>query len=348
MKNLFLFLIAAIVLLSCSKNEKVIDSTEQDWQVLAAYGESGNYDMRLIEFPDGNIVQDNVYEENNDSKIQGKITKIEEFQNNLYVLVPEEYKIYVLGKITFEEIAVMDFSGDMLEPTDIGFMRNSTAAYVAHNNDSVVSLIDITTFEVARQIKTGLNPSAVECAGNLVFVANERDYNVAVIDSRTNEIIKKIQVFPVPKYIDVSPDGGTVIVVSVGLGKIDDWPDKTDAMVNFIDAEELERVQNTILSFGNVGGKQFIPQDILVSPGGFAYIPGQEIFVRVDLRIRDRVTFVARQNFVELNYHPGMQKIIGLRQANGGYTISSFEQLSGEPLSDHTISMPVTAIHAYE
>lgn len=78
-------------------------------------------------------------------------------------------------------------------------MVNGYAAYVC-NFDGTVSVIDLTTYEVVKNISVGANPDGMIQVGNELYVSNSGGLNfpvydstVSVIDMSTREVVNTIE-----------------------------------------------------------------------------------------------------------------------------------------------------------
>jgi len=85
-----------------------------------------------------------------------------------------------------------------------------------------VSVVDLTTGRVTREIPVGLQPTALYQDGNALFVANSNDDSLSVIDERTNNVTQTVRTNPVPgaqvgsyaNAINISDPGH--VLVSIG------------------------------------------------------------------------------------------------------------------------------------
>ncbi|MFP4529206.1 MAG: YncE family protein, partial [Candidatus Kapaibacterium sp.] len=276
---------AALVLTACSSEEKVIDNSDTDWQLLAATQDSK---VVRIKMPSLEVANPDVMATILGGPAPGNISKITEFRSNLYFLIPSARQIVIADKYDFSHVATIDFSAEDLEPTDICF-PNATAAYVSHGNAASVSLVDITTFEVARVIAVGNDPRGITGAGNQVYVCNQADNSVSVIDTRTNEVAATILVSPYPTYVQANNAKSEMVVVSLGYGKLDETQQKSAAIVTFIDITTREKLAETALGFGGIDPVEQHPYGLAVSPKDWAFIPTDDYLLRIDARFHDRV-----------------------------------------------------------
>ena len=102
-------------------------------------------------------------------------------------------------------------------------------AYVTNGKSNSVSVIDLRTFEPAKTIPVGVNPTGIAAnrQKNEIYVVNSGSNNVSVIDAEKNAVVAAIGVHGKPYFIDVSEDGKHAYVANSG-----------SANVSFIDLEK--------------------------------------------------------------------------------------------------------------
>jgi YVTN family beta-propeller protein len=336
-----LILLAVVILFSaCSSEEKLIDNTDSEWEILAATDDAK---VMHIEMPSQDILSQDVMTVVLSEPAGGNIEKITEFRNNVYFFIPDVYKIIVADKFDFTKVAEIDFSTTQLVPTDICF-PNATAAYVTHSNAASVSLVDITTFQVVRQIAVGDSPREIAAAGNQVYVCNQAGHSCSVIDTRTNEVAATIGVSPNPTYVGVNSAKTEMVVVSLGFGKTDS-ASKSPAMVTFIDIESRTKVAETPLGFGAVDPNEQHPMGLAVSPKDWAFIPTKDYLLRVDARFHDRVMLASRKLFPEIYYDHKVEKMFMMGSAEGGRQLALGDPIAAQYENLYILPYDFTTAH---
>ena len=89
-------------------------------------------------------------------------------------------------------------------------------AYVTNGKSNTVSVIDLRTFELAKTLKVGSEPTGIAANSkkNEIYVVNAGSANVNIIDAETNAIVGTIGVHGRPYFIDVSDDGTRAYVAN--------------------------------------------------------------------------------------------------------------------------------------
>jgi YVTN family beta-propeller protein len=95
-------------------------------------------------------------------------------------------------------------------------------AYVTNGKSNTVSVIDLRTFEPAKTIAVGVEPTGVAANGkkNELYVVNSGSNNVSVIDAEKNTVVATIGVHGRPYFIDVSEDGKRAYVANSGSANV--------------------------------------------------------------------------------------------------------------------------------
>ncbi len=95
-------------------------------------------------------------------------------------------------------------------------------AYVTNGKSNTVSVIDLRTFQYAKTIKVGTEPTGIAANGkkNEIYVVNTGSNNVSVIDAERNAVVATIGVHGRPYFIDVSADGKRGYVANSGSANV--------------------------------------------------------------------------------------------------------------------------------
>jgi YVTN family beta-propeller protein len=121
----------------------------------------------------------------------------------------------------------------LLLPTAAGAEQKEAAKlYVTNSAGDSIHIIDLGTFKVIGEIRTGEHPhgAAVSADGRRLFTTVEGDRKLHVIDTASDRIIQSIQLSGLPNQCAVTPDGtlvgvpirggDSVDIVDVAAGKI--------------------------------------------------------------------------------------------------------------------------------
>lgn len=336
-----LLTLAALVMIlgisGCSQDEPTYNNFKDEWKILAATTGAPS-SLALVSQPDGAVTSADIFASANGTQLAGTVQKIVEFRENLYLMIPSVFQVVVIDKQTFKQMAVLDFSAQQRIPTDVAF-GNATTGYVAHENDTSVTVIDITNFSIGRVIKVGMRPVAIAAVGNQVFVANQSDNTVSQIDTRTNTVVATHQVATAPTFIRPNASGHEVMVLSLGAGKLDTAGMKTPPVITYIDSSRII-VEVTPLDDPLLDGVNALPTSISVSPKEWAYITVQKGVIRLDTKGRKDYKLVSELEYKQSYYNFRRNEILLLNGTNGRI----IDEITGEEKTTFVISTEATTL----
>lgn len=112
----------------------------------------------------------------------------------------------------------------LLPPYDAAQPRTTVPKlYVTNSLGDSIHVIDLRTFKVIGEIKTGAKPhgAAVSADGRRLFTTVEDDHTLGVIDTATDKLIQTIKLSGLPNQCAVTPDGQFVGVPIRGGDSVD-------------------------------------------------------------------------------------------------------------------------------
>jgi YVTN family beta-propeller protein len=102
-------------------------------------------------------------------------------------------------------------------------IQTRSKLYVTNSAGENVHVIDLDTFKIIREIKTGERPhgAAVSADGQRFFSSIESDQKLLVIDTGTDQVVRSIPLSGLPNQCAVTPDGKYVGVPIRGGDSVD-------------------------------------------------------------------------------------------------------------------------------
>ncbi|MCS6809501.1 MAG: hypothetical protein RML40_11895 [Bacteroidota bacterium] len=279
---------------SCALNEPTPPKPAGDWQVLVVTDEANS---RYVEYAvlqadavknrnlttiPARLLNNNLFRAKDSIRgINGRVSKIYTFRNNLYVFLPEQRRIEVLSAATYRSIATLDFASQNRTPVDIIF-ANATTGYIAFSNASVLGVLDVTNFTIPMEIPVGRNPVALAVRENQIYCALRGDNQVVRIDSRTNTVTERISVPPAPQYLHITPSGVDLIVVSAGAGRFDNLP-RTAPRVSRLNLPSWRITQQApiVTTSDSTNDNAF---GLVVTEQDFIYVPTNRALHQIDVQ----------------------------------------------------------------
>ena len=99
-------------------------------------------------------------------------------------------------------------------------------------------MIDTATMKVVRTLQSGPDPELfiLHPSGNPLYIANEDDAEVTVLDVKSNQILAQVPVGVEPEGMGISPDGKMLVNTS-----------ETTNMAHFIDTTTFKLVDSVLV-----------------------------------------------------------------------------------------------------
>ncbi|SFJ12274.1 40-residue YVTN family beta-propeller repeat-containing protein [Paenibacillus sp. UNC496MF] len=121
---------------------------------------------------------------------------------------------------------VTNVGGRTAEPGDFTVDSSGTpivAEPTGSSANGTVSVVDLATNTVVKNVEVGLQPARMTVADNQVFVANTNSDTVSVIDAKTNDVVQTIDVEPYPDAPNGSAPNAVTMIgdhqLAVSLGR---------------------------------------------------------------------------------------------------------------------------------
>lgn len=307
-----IYIFSIILFVSCS-DERIISDVNLSWNALIVL-DYPNPELIEIEYPSGNILKTNLFDKANGKSLESTPNMIASFGNFYFLMLKEDYKIFVLDK-SYTIVSAIEFDFER-KPIGITF-PNSTSAYVIFDNDSVVSVIDLTVFKEVLQIDITSIASSIACSGSKIYITEPLLNSVSVIDTRTNKVEKVIKVPEYPLFVATTNDGRQAVIVSAGNGKFDSTSLAGDANISLISYDTDELTVSQPLGIGIVNPKEQIPTALANTGRNYSYITTQNHLLRFNSRTGGAVARVLNGKFESVIYNFKRDEIILIKDEGG-------------------------------
>jgi len=337
MKHILFVLIAALVIVSCNSENKIIDNSDTSWELLASV--ASNPPVLSVINNDGEIINSNVFAATGEV-MPSAPHKIAEYGGMIFLLFKEDKQLIILNNQNYSMISKFELEGT---PSGLCF-PNATDCYIALEDIGKIVLLDIYNMKIARTIELAGKPINIAAYGNQVYVPLFDADRVAVIDTRNKEIEAMIQVPERPMYVDFTKDGKHCFVVSVGKGKLDESEEKTKAFVSFINVEQRTVLESTEIGFGTYLAENQFPKGIAVTYGDWAFIPTNEFIMRIDTRYGNRIRLIERGEFESIVYNFKRDELLVVQYLDGIYKAYNADPEKGEELSSIELPQNIMAL----
>ena len=159
-----------------------------------------------------------------------------------------------------------------------------------------MSVIDLTTYTVADTIPVPGRPIDIAIIGNQGCVVSQRTGEVRLFDTRTFALSDPQRVTEAPTYVEADPTNGAFVIVSLGAGKVD-ADAKSVPVMSFVDLSSRSIAATVNLTPRAGQGAERLPNGLTLTDEGFAYVPLDDLIIRVPLRSRSRATLVTEGSY---------------------------------------------------
>lgn len=287
MKNGILSLTISLFLLliSCS-DEKLITELSPNKHILVASFDGTTAKLSRITFPNGEVIKNDAYLEANGKSISNnKITQLATYLQNIYVVIPDDYKVLILDRTTFKLLAEFSFKEENKMPRKVVF-ANATEAYLIFDDYEYVYLIDTYYNKIARKIGLDGKPSDILAVGNQVYITLPLKNQVSILDTRTHKIENNIQVENVPYLVQKNADGSKILVLNAGIGKV---PGDFREAISYPSVSMIDFNTNAVISTHELKPPKIdllkeYPKMFIITNNDWGFFATEKYLVRVDAK----------------------------------------------------------------
>ena len=121
-------------------------------------------------------------------------------------------------------------------PKGVKIHPHENMAFVANENSGTISVIDVTSFTVTKEIEVGKIPHNIrfDSKGDTAYITLQGEDKIAIIDVKNLEMIDSILVEKMPHNLDLSPDDKYLYTANIGTSDI--------AVINLDNKEIIKRI----------------------------------------------------------------------------------------------------------
>ncbi len=336
-----------IFLISCS-NEKLINEGSADKDFLATTYD-GNAHIARFKFPSGAKVSDDLYQQANQSYIsKNEIKNLRTFLKYIFICIPDDYKVVVLDKNTFQQVAIIDFTENQLKPTDITF-ANATEGYLIFKDAPKVALLDIYYFKFVKFIDLDENASSISAIGNQIYVTVPKLNKVSVIDSRFHSTVADINVANVPYMVTPTNDGTKFVVINAGSGKIEGDASETltKPSISIIDVATRQVIKNEEINPPKADLTSQLVHSLVVTNNDWAFLLTQDYLIKIDL-LNPGFSLVVENKQYKLLYENSVYNQVFVSLVNETQSIIyQLDPITGKKKTSATINQQIGAFSIY-
>jgi hypothetical protein len=343
----FSIIFTSIFLLSCS-NEKLINEGSSEKDFLAATYD-GNAHIARFKFPSGTKVSDDLYFQTYNNYIsKNKIKNLRVFLKYIFICIPDDYKVVILDKNTFQQVAVIDFSENQLQPIDITF-ANATEGYLIFKDAPKVALLDIYYFKFVKFIDLSGNASSISSIGNQIYATIPMMNKVSVIDSRFHSVVTDIDVGNVPYLVTPTNQGDKFIVISAGTGKIEgDLRDtQTKPSISIIDVATRQILKQYDINPPKADLTNQLVHSLVATNNDWCFLLTQDYLIKIDLLNPDFSLMVENNQYSLLYENNIYNQLFASLIKDNQSIIYQLDPITGKKKTSSTINHQIGAFLIY-
>lgn len=215
------------------------------------------------------VTQDLFGSKNNGVKILSIIQSITIDNDLAYIVANTGNRLEVVNATSFvSEYTLSDL--EMPRYFTVVGGKGYLTEWVSYSDPGRVSVVNLTTHEVETTITTGYGAENIIAAGGKLYVSNNFESTVSVIDPADNEVIKTIEVGSSPGEFVVDKDSKLWVICGGGYGEDGPLNDGSFQRIN----TSTDEVDKTVELNKNVSGRVAINK----TRDGIFYFSGKSIY----------------------------------------------------------------------
>lgn len=300
-----------LILSSCGK-ENILEGDSSPRYFLITTEDQPNK-LQLFELPSNKILDEDVFFTRNQQTL-GNISTVAEFRATLFILQHDENKITITDK-ELRAISQLDFTSQQLKPSSICF-PNATTSFISFDNDSLLVVLDLTNFVLAREVKVPYRTTKLIASGYYVFALHFYDSKLSIIDTRNYSLVTTINLPDYPQGFDLNPDGSLLYVLCLGKGKIDIKETPSPAKLITLTTTDFTFTKEVMLNLGSVPATSLLTTGLAIANKYFGYISSKTALIRFSVANPAQFQKLVSGDFANIIYNYKKDEIIAVETKN--------------------------------
>ncbi len=315
-------LFSILILSSCSKENPIIDNSDNSFKMLVATGENHS-ELSVIEQPSGKIINANLLSSPIYSEINKKeISRIAVYGSHIYALIPEAYKIFIYNRWNYNFIDSISFENEKIMPIDIAF-SNATDAYLIFKDYSKVAIVDIKFYKTSRFIDIGESPSSIAYYSGKILITNNTSNTVSIINSQNYTFENEIQVSASPLQIVVAPNSPIASIICGKNALIDsNATDIPNAKIDILDLSQLKITRSFDLRSPIFDANKIYPSGASISSNNILIVATQHGLFKSNIKTLSLPILTKKYGVKAITSTPIQDKFLIIDSESKGKIIS--------------------------
>lgn len=330
MKKILLLITLTIFIISCGKEERVIDNSVVSLGLYLA--DSVTNDISVYHYPSMEISKANLLT-NAGITISSPISNIREFQKRIYILVPGEDKMIVLDAVSDTLLAVNEFPLGS-EPFDISF-ANVADGFIMFRNLQSITNYDLVFNKSANTLDGKSLVTSIVDYGSFSFMTEPQTQSVSVLDNRSYKIDGEIKVTGIPILSAITSESELFVVSQGYTTQVgEEAPVTIPTQVHFINPNDRTVRYTREMGDNFINANEVIPSDLATTPIGYAFVTTNKGMLRLDTRNNGNLFDVSKRIFTRIEYNAQRNGLYMLEHSASGAKLAEASAVSGRVVGD--------------
>lgn len=325
MKKIIALIIFSLAIISCTKEERVIDNSKVSLDLYLA--DSVSNDVSIYDYPAMTLVKSELLKSNGIT-INSPITTIREFQRKIYLFAPNEDKMIVFDAISDTLISVIEFENGS-GPSDISF-ANPADGFISFKSAPYIVNYDLVFNKIAKTIDGSSSVSSVSNYKSFSYLCEAQTNRVNILDNRTYEYDGSVDLTGSPVLGSITSES-ELIVITLGITtqKPDEEPVTTPTQIQFINPDNKTLRFTRDLGDFDIKASEVIPNDIISTSLGFTYVSTNKGLLRIDTRNNGRFIVVSNRLFDKIEYSAQLKSLLLLEKTGTVVNLAQGSAING-------------------
>jgi hypothetical protein len=341
MINLGLFVAFILLAFSCSKEEKILEGETPPRYFFVVFANEPAA-LQLVEAQSSKIIDPDAFYSANAKRLD-KITQIVEFRDLLYIFQSKSHKITIATRDSLKVIKELTWSDSEIMPSSIAF-PNATTGFVSFADTSIIAVLDLTNFVVARYIKVEAPVTFLENADYYILGVSPANGTLIIIDSRTYSVITSKPIGDYPFSLGYNSFRNTVYTICMGNGKIDTSVEKSPAKLVAITYPDFNISSQTELNIGSISSKTLIPSGLSVPGKYFGFISTLSGLLRFSLTNPSQIQRYIAGEFTNIMYDYRKDQVLALSRSGDQTLLYVINPNDASIISKYTFNRRISLV----
>jgi hypothetical protein len=328
----------------CKKEESLIEGESPPQYFYIVTGDQPNT-IKLFELNSKKVEVEDVFYLKNKIKLD-QISQIVEYRGILYIFQKETYRITIAYADSLIFIKNLDWSNEKRKPSSIAF-ANATTGFISFENDSIVSVLDLTNFQVAREVTTKSPISYLENVEQYIIGLSISTGLATIIDSRTFSVERAFWVGDSPLSCAYSSNRNTVFILCAGKGKYDSSQVKTKAKIITLSFPDFNKALEVDLNIGSTSANDLVPTGLTVYGKYFGFISTFSGLLRFSLSNPSQIQRYVAGEFYNLVLDSKKETLIALARSDGQTNFFLINPVNSAIISKHLINSNILLVFPF-